>query len=109
MGTWTLKYDTAGLFDFLPWRKPAQRVRKAALLQAAPAVAAVASAPREIADRRAAAMRGFFPKLSAWMAKRAYLMQMHEINDYLSQSTDIFDLERRIRNIERQDRIGPFG
>ena len=54
-------------------------------------------------------MRGFFPKLSAWMSKRAYLVQMHEINDYLSRSTDIFDLERRIRNIERQDRIGPFG
>lgn len=84
MATWTLKLGNTGLFDFLHRHKPV--------------VAAAGS--RQVGERRAAAMRGFFPKLSAWLAHHSYLAEMRETERYLSQSSDIFDLERRIRRIE---------
>lgn len=94
MAAWTLKFDGAGLFGFLhpgraPATKPAARVDKAA-------------AGGEISLRRAEAMRGLFPKVSAWMARRAYLAEMGAVDRYLSQSTDLFDLECRIRELERR-------
>ena len=95
MAAWTLRFDGAGLFEFLHRRRPpvapgAQRARDGA------------AAPREVGERRAEAMRGFFPKLSAWMASRSYLAEMSAADRYLSQATDLFDLERRIREIERR-------
>lgn len=94
MGAWTLKFGNAGLFEFLHWRKPAAK----------PVAAAAATSPtdaRRFNARRAEAMRGFFPKLSAWLAHQSYLYEMREVERYLSQASDIFDLERRIRHIER--------
>ena len=95
MAAWTLKIDSAGLFEFLlrccrPVASNAPRARRGA------------AAPREVAERRAEAMRGFFPKLSAWMAKRSCLAEVSAVDRYLSQASDLFDLERRIREIERR-------
>jgi hypothetical protein len=88
MAVWTLKSPGAGLFDLLHWRRPAP-VR--------------ACAPtREVSARRAEAMRGLFPKMSAWMARRSYLAEMGSVERYLSQATDLFDLECRIRDMERR-------
>jgi hypothetical protein len=36
------------------------------------------------------------------MAKRSYLAEMSAVDRYLSQATDLFELERRIREIERR-------
>ena len=94
MAAWTLKFDGAGLLGFLHLRRPAA-------FRAAPARSGAMQA-REVSERRAAAMRGLFPKLSAWMAKRSYLAEMSAVDRYLSQATDLFDLERRIRDMERR-------
>jgi len=96
MAARTLRFDGDGLFAFLrPWRagaKPATTARRS-----------VVSAPREVSRRRAEAMRGFFPKVTAWMAKQSYLAEMSSVDRYLSQASDLFDLERRIRDVERRD------
>lgn len=88
MAVWTLKSPGAGLFDLLHWRRPAP------VLVSPPA--------REVSARRAEAMRGLFPKVSAWMARRSYLSEMRSVERYLSQATDLFDLECRIREMERR-------
>jgi hypothetical protein len=92
MATWTLNFQSAGLFDLLRRRRSAP-----------------AAGPEPRADpgyavsrRRAEAMRGLFPKLSSWMAHHGHLTELSEVDRYLSQSMDIFDLERRIREIERR-------
>jgi hypothetical protein len=91
MAVWTLKLESIGLSAFLPWRRP---------VAAAAAAGADTAQRRRLGERRAEAMRGLFPKLSAWMAERHYLAQMSEVDRYLSQATGMPDLERRIREIE---------
>jgi hypothetical protein len=100
MGTWTLKPGSFSLFEFLHRRRP---LRAAAVSQAR-ARPALTTAPvaREVSERRAAEMRRLFPKLSAWFARASYMAEMREVDRYLSQATNIFDLEQRIRRIERQ-------
>jgi hypothetical protein len=94
MATATLKFGS-GWLDLFHRRKPAPaRVRQSALTM--PPLS-----PR-LGERRAEAMRGFFPKLSAWLAHHSYLAEMRAVDRYLSQATDIFDLERRIRCLEYQ-------
>lgn len=95
MAAWTLKFDSAGLFEFLHWRRRP-------VASKTPRTRDGAAAPCQVAERRAEAMRGFFPKISAWMARQSYLAEMHEVERYLSQSTDLVDLECRIRDIERR-------
>ncbi|HEU0204556.1 MAG TPA: hypothetical protein VFR86_29440 [Burkholderiaceae bacterium] len=56
---------------------------------------------RAVAERRGEAMRRFFPKLSAWFTNKLHAAQMREANRYLEAATDIFDLEQRIRHVER--------
>lgn len=95
MAAWTLRFDGAGLFGFRflkSWRPLARST-------ATPAERAPAR--REVSMRRAEAMRGLFPKLSAWMARQAYLAEMNAVDRYLTQSTDLVDLERRLREVER--------
>jgi hypothetical protein len=58
----------------------------------------------KVAARRAEAMRSFFPKLAIWLETRIHFARMREIERYLSQSTDLVDLERRIAQIERSNR-----
>lgn len=94
MATWTLKFG-AGLFDLLHLRRPAAaRAPRGAVV--------TPPTSRQVSERRAQAMRGFFPKLSAWLAHHSYLADMREVDRYLSQADNIFDLEQRIRRIERQ-------
>lgn len=57
-----------------------------------------------VASRRAEAMRGFFPKLSLWISNRIHASRMREVESYLSQATDLADLEHRIARIERSAR-----
>lgn len=57
---------------------------------------------REVSQRRAEAMRGFFPKLASWYEHRSYMAQMRDVDRYLSQSSDLADLERRVRDMERR-------
>jgi hypothetical protein len=58
-------------------------------------------ATREVATRRSEALRGFFPKLSVWISNRIHFSRMREVESYLSQATDLADLEHRIAKIER--------
>jgi len=90
MAAWTLKFDSS-LFELFHWHRPAR----------AAATRAGGPVSREVGQRRAEAMRSLFPKLSAWYARRSYLAQMGAVDRYLSQATDLVDLEHRIREIER--------
>lgn len=58
-------------------------------------------AARAVAVRRAEAMRSLFPKLFSWFADQFDNARMREVERYLSQATDLCDLERRIRRLER--------
>jgi hypothetical protein len=44
------------------------------------------------------------PKLSLWISNRMHASRMREVERYLSQATDLADLERRIVRIERSAR-----
>lgn len=55
-----------------------------------------------LAERRAAALRNMFPKLSGWLGSRRDALLIGEINEYLSQASNVTDLEQRIRVIEQQ-------
>ena len=57
-----------------------------------------------VAKRRSEALRSFFPKLSVWLNNRIHFARMREIESYLSQATDLADLEHRIAKIERSAR-----
>jgi hypothetical protein len=63
---------------------------------------ASASPSPEVSERRAEAMRGLFPKLAMWIDRQGHAATMGEAHDYLSQATDLPDLERRIRETERR-------
>jgi len=80
-----------------PGRGPVEPPRQLASTAARPLGSPAVSA------RRSQAMRGFFPKLVSWYEGRAALAQMREVDSYLAQSTDLFDLERRIRDVERRN------
>ncbi len=55
-----------------------------------------------LAARRAQALRSLFPKLSSWYGSRRDALYIGEINEYLSQASNVTDLEQRIRVIEQQ-------
>jgi len=95
MSAWTLKFDSGSLFDFLHLRRPATA-------SAARPVSVRPAVSREVSQRRAEAMRGFFPKLASWYEQRMYLAEMRDVDRYLSRSSDLVDLERRIRDVERR-------
>ncbi len=96
MAARTIGFDGGGFFAFL-------RPRRAGEMRATAATRRGMPASREVSKRRAEAMRGFFPKVTAWMAKQSYLAEMSSVDRYLSQASDLFDLERRIRDVERRD------
>lgn len=102
MATWTLSLRTASLFDRLRQRCGAPSTRMRSGRRSDRAAAADTDPARAVSRRRAEAMRRFFPKLSSWMAHHSHLSELAEVDRYLSQSTDIFDLERRIRDVERR-------
>jgi hypothetical protein len=63
-------------------------------------------AARAVAARRAEAMRSLFPKLFSWFADQFDNARMREVERYLSQATDLCDLEQRIRRLERSKGCG---
>ena len=102
MATLSLNFHAPNFFGALRLRRSAKQGRAEPIRVASTAApTAPAIAGREVSQRRAEAMRGFFPKVSAWMARRSHLAEMRSVDRYLSQSTDLFDLERRIREVER--------
>jgi hypothetical protein len=54
-----------------------------------------------VSTRRSQALRNFFPQLSVWLNNRIHFSRMREVERYLSQATDLVDLEQRIARIER--------
>jgi hypothetical protein len=59
--------------------------------------------PREsLGERRSAALRQLFPMLFSLYARRSDLWRAVAVERFLSQATDIVDLERRIRDVERR-------
>ena len=70
-------------------------------------------APKPVIDeeqvmlrRRSEALRTMFPKLFSWFANHWDLDAVTEVNSYLEQSTNLVDLERRIRNLEQKRHFG---
>ncbi len=61
--------------------------------------------PESLGERRSAALRKLFPMLYSLYARRSDLWRAIVIERYLSQATDIADLERRIRDVERRDQF----
>jgi hypothetical protein len=62
-----------------------------------------AAVPHEsLGERRSAALRQLFPMLFSLYARRSDLWQAIAVERFLSQATDIADLERRIRDVERR-------
>lgn len=62
--------------------------------------------PAELAERRAQALRSMFPMLYSLCARRADLWRAIAIERYLSQATNITDLELRIVEVQRQTHFG---
>ena len=57
--------------------------------------------PGALSRRRGEALRGFFPKLANWFETRTERARRREVEAFLSQATDIADLEQRILRIQR--------
>ena len=102
MFSWTFNHLTG----FFPRRSPApasqQTQNPAARTVPDKALAPVLAANPHLAARRAQALRSLFPKLSSWFANRRDSLYIGEINEYLSQASNVTDLEQRIRVIEQQ-------
>ena len=101
MLTWTFNH----LIGFRP--KPSKAL-KTPPKAPAPYVGLTHEPPIGLADnphlaaRRAQALRSLFPKLSSWFGSRRDALLIGEINEYLSQASNVTDLEQRIRVIEQQ-------
>ena len=57
--------------------------------------------PGALSRRRGEALRGFYPKLANWFETRTERARRREVEAFLSQATDIADLEQRILRIQR--------
>jgi hypothetical protein len=57
---------------------------------------------RETRELRSAALRAWFPKAVAWASNRIRHARMCEAERYLSQATDLADLERRMQEADRR-------
>jgi len=97
MRTWTSIFSCPGLIQPRRWRWGARRGVAPELAD----TARVSPAP-EVSVRRAEAMRALFPKLASWIDRQGHAAAMGEIHYYLSQATDLVDLEQRIRQVERR-------
>ncbi len=60
----------------------------------------------ELAERRAQALRSLFPMIYSLYARRADLWRAVAVERYLSQATNITDLEMRIVEVQRQGHFG---
>jgi len=116
MQTWSHALKSLPLSELLPGPggglKPPTTARSAVAAPLAgiaerPAVASSHGAippheRKELSRRRGEAMRAMFPKMFSWFASRWDLHGMREVDAYLSQSKNVFDLEERIRYLERR-------
>ena len=102
MFTWTFNHLTG----FRPFRSATPKVHAKRDAKVVPAVSVPATpelaANPHLAARRAQALRSLFPKLSSWFGSRRDALYIGEINEYLSQASNVTDLEQRIRVIEQQ-------
>ena len=102
MFTWTFNHLTG----FRPFRSATPKVHAKRDAEVVPAVSVPAvpelAANPHLAARRAQALRSLFPKLSSWFGSRRDALYIGEINEYLSQASNVTDLEQRIRVIEKQ-------
>lgn len=62
----------------------------------------------ELAKRRGEVLRGLFPKLASWLESSAQAAHRREIEDYLAKAQNVFDLEERIRRLERRSDLPYF-
>jgi len=99
MPTWTLSLSCSRLFTPRQWLRG---VKPRPAESASAGIGSAASSP-EVSARRAEALRGFFPKLACWVDQQGYSAEMVETHSFLSKATDVGDLERRIRVIERRN------
>jgi hypothetical protein len=60
--------------------------------------------PGALSRRRGEALRGFYPKLANWLETRTEQARRREVEAFLSQATDIADLEQRILRVQRRAR-----
>ena len=101
MFTWTFN-DRTGLAR-LSAARAAVSGQKHLRLGTNQANARIGAAPNpHLAARRAQALRSMFSKLSSWFGSRRDALYIGEINEYLSQASNVTDLEQRIRVIEQQ-------
>ena len=98
MISWTFNQ----LSGFFPRSPSTQTLPRAPRTVAPQESASALAANPHLAERRAAALRNMFPKLSSWFGSRRDALYIGEINEYLSQASNVTDLEQRIRVIERQ-------
>ncbi len=98
MISWTFNH-LSGFFPRAPSTPATPQVSPAAT---APEPKSVLAENPHLAARRAAALRSMFPKLSSWFGSRRDALLIGEINEYLSQASNVTDLEQRIRVIEQQ-------
>jgi len=103
MITWTFNHLTGF------WPRRSKTLKIALTPRSANATDEVSSAPAtgladnpHLAARRALALRSLFPKLSSWFGSRRDALFIGEINEYLSQASNVTELEQRIRIIEQQ-------
>lgn len=98
MISWTFNH----LSGFFPRASSTQALPTTPKTVAPQESASVLADNPHLAERRAAALRGLFPKLSSWFGSRRDALLIGEINEYLSRASNVTDLEQRIRVIERQ-------
>ena len=102
MFAWTFNHLTG----FRPRRSAPAQVTPTPQAASAAGVSSTAdpalAADPHLAARRAQALRSLFPKLSSWYGSRRDALLIGEINEYLSQASNVTDLEQRIRVIEQQ-------
>lgn len=101
MITWTFNQLTG----FWPHRSKALKAATKPFPKAVEASSAAATGLADnphLAARRAQALRSLFPKLSSWFGSRRDALLIGEINEYLSQASNVTELEQRIRLIEQQ-------
>ena len=100
MISWTFNH----LSSFFP-RSSATSVAPATtqseVASSAPDQLSMLEANPHLAEHRAQALRNLFPKLSSWFGSRRDALFIGEINEYLSQASNVTDLEQRIRVIEQ--------
>ncbi|MEP6609200.1 MAG: hypothetical protein ABJA83_11040 [Burkholderiaceae bacterium] len=98
MFTWTFNALT-GFRPAAP-RTPLATVQKRSDAMTPSQESAVTAGTLE--NRRAEALRRLFPKISSWLASQRHSLMIDEVNHYLSQASNVTDLEQRIRVIEQR-------